>query len=112
MLALNITFRNLEPSDNIRDRAEKKFRKVAKHLREPVDAHLVLKVEKHRHSAEITVSGGSDQHFTAHEVSSDTYATIDALMTKLERSVRRAKERVIDRSQAGSGESVDGFAAP
>ena len=98
-MRLDITFRNMKPSDRVRDRAEKKFQKVAKHLREPIEADLVLKMERHRHSAELRVSGAGDS-FTAHEASEDLYNTIDSIMTKVERTVRRAKERSIDRQQA------------
>ena len=98
-MRLDVTFRNMKPSDRVRDRAEKKFLKVAKHLREPIEADLVLKVEKHRHSAELRVSGAGET-FKAHEATEDLYATIDLIMTKLERTVRRAKERSIDREKA------------
>ena len=100
-MRLDITFRNMKPSDRVRERVEKKFQKVAKHLREPIEADLVLKVEKHRHSAELRVSGAGET-FTAHEATEDLYATIDSIMTKLERTVRRAKERAIDREHSAA----------
>ena len=104
-MRLDITFRNMKPSDRVRERAEKKFQKVAKHLREPIEADLVLKVEKHRHSAELKVSGNGET-FTAHEATEDLYATIDGIMTKIERTVRRAKERAIDRQHAAGPEHL------
>lgn len=111
-MRLEITFRNTQATDALRERAEKKFQKVAKHLREPIDAHLVCKVEKHRHSAELTIHAAGDQSFKAQEVTGDMYATIDGIMNKLERTVRRHKERIIDRAQSGTGDSVDGFVTP
>ena len=36
-------------------------------------------------------------------------ASIDGAMTKLERVVRRHKERTHDRNHAGSGDAMDGF---
>lgn len=111
-MRLETTFRNIEPSDAVKDRAEKKFAKVAKHLREPIEGHLVIKVEKHRHSAELTVTAAGDQHFSAHEVTDDMYATIDGIMAKLERAVQRAKERMIDKAHAGEESESDGFTAP
>ncbi len=111
-MRLEITFRNIEATDALRERAEKKFQKVAKHLREPIDAHLVCKVEKHRHSAELTVHAAGDLSFRVQETTDDMYATIDGIMNKIERAVRRHKERMIDRHQSGSGELPDGFATP
>ena len=102
-MRLDITFRNTEPSEALRTRAEKKFRKVCKHMNEPIEGHLVLKVERHRNSAELTVHGGRDQSFRVHEVTEDMYATLDGLMHKLERAVRRSREKRIDRHHSGEG---------
>jgi putative sigma-54 modulation protein len=94
---LEITFRNIDPSDAIREKAEKRFAKVARYLREPVEAHLVMKVEKHRHSAEVTVHAAGDQHFSVHDVTENMYVTLDQVMARLEEAVKRARERQIDR---------------
>jgi len=104
----DMTYRNIRATSALKDRAERRFKKVSKHLREPIDAHVVLRVEKHRHMAEVTVAS-SGNVFKAHEESEDMYTTIDGLMSKLERVVRRHRERKIDRSQAGSGDASDGF---
>jgi len=106
----DMTYRNIRATDALKDRAQRKFSKVSKHLREPIEAHVVLRVEKHRHMAEATVSS-SGNVFKAQEESGDMYTTIDGLMSKLERTVRRHRERKIDRSQAGSGDASDGFSA-
>ena len=108
-MRLDLTFRNINATDSLRQRAEKKFQKVAKHLKEPIEAHMVLNVEKHRHLAELTVHSAGEQYFKAHEESDDMYATIDGIMTKLERSARRKRERKIDRAHRGSGIVIDGF---
>jgi len=105
---MDVTYRNVKPSVRLKGRAEKKFQKVAKHLREPIDAHLVLREEKHLKIAEFTVTG-SGEVFKAEEHTSDMFASIDGAMTKLERVVRRHKERHHDRKHAGSGDAMDGF---
>ena len=96
-MQFEVTFRNTEATDALRERAEKKFAKVAKHLREPIDAHLVLRVEKHRHIAELAVRAAGEQYFKAKDTTDDMYASIDGLMNKLERTVRRQRERLLDR---------------
>ena len=108
---MDLTYRNIKPSTRLKGRAEKKFQKVAKHLREPIEAHVVLREEKHLKIAEFTVTG-SGEVFKAIEQSSDMFASIDGAMTKLERVVRRHKERAQDRWQTGSGEAIDGFVQP
>jgi putative sigma-54 modulation protein len=108
---MDVTYRNIRPSTRLKGRAEKKFLKVAKHLREPIDAHFVLREEKHMKIAEFTVTG-SGGVFKAEEHTDDMFASIDGAMNKLERVVRRHKERAQDRWQSGSGEASDGFVIP
>jgi putative sigma-54 modulation protein len=38
---LHVTFKNCEPSDALRERAEQKLQKLSKYLREPIEAHIV-----------------------------------------------------------------------
>jgi putative sigma-54 modulation protein len=106
-MRFEVIFRNTQTTDALRDRAERKFRKVVKHLREPVEAHLVMHVEKHRHCAEITVVAAHET-LKAQEESEDMYVTVDRLMHKLEHVAQRHKERLQDRWQQTS-EPVDGF---
>ena len=104
----DLTYRNIRATDALKDRAERKFLKVSKHLREPIEAHVVLRLEKHRHMAEATISASGDV-FKAQEESGDMYTTIDGLMNPLARTVRRPRARKLDRRQAGSGDATDGF---
>jgi len=109
---LDITFRNCEPNEVVKLRAEKKLAKIAKHLRPPIDAHLVFKSERHTINAEVTVVGGGDgQRFSVHETTEDVNSAVDRVMEKLETVVRRARERELDRHSDHTTEEVDGFNA-
>jgi len=107
-MRFEITFRNTQTTDALRERAERKFLKVVKHLREPVEAHMVVQVEKHRHHAEISVTSGRDT-LKVQEETDDMYRTIDRVMHKLERVARRQKERLQDRWQQSREQQADGF---
>lgn len=108
-MRLEVTFKNCHSTDALRERAEQKFMKAVKHMREPIEAHMVVHVEKHRHCADLTVSSAGDT-FKAQLETDDMYATIDGLMDKIERTARRRKERLQDRAHMAdpTGE-VDGF---
>ena len=107
-MRFEVQFRNTEPTEVLIRRAEHKFEKVVKLLREPVEGHLVLMVERHRHRAEINVTSGRDT-IKVQEETDDMYATVDRVMHKLERVARRLKERQQDRWAAQPDEPVDGF---
>jgi ribosome hibernation promoting factor len=83
-----VTFRHMEATDALRQYAEAKVERVYKYLRRPIEAHVVLAVNKRRHMAEITLSG---KHLTvnATEETGDLYSAIDLAMDKLERQIQK-----------------------
>jgi putative sigma-54 modulation protein len=90
---INVTFRHLPSSDALRDHATDKVEKFQKYLVEPVEIHIVLRVEKIRQIAEININS---KNYRAHaiEESPDMYTSIDKVVTKAFAQVRRHKERV------------------
>jgi putative sigma-54 modulation protein len=104
---LHVTFKNCHSTDALRERAEQKLQKSMKYLREPVEAHMVVQVEKHRHRADITVTAAGEI-LKAEVETDDMYATIDTLMDKIEGVARRHKERR-SKHQGDAADEVDGF---
>ena len=107
---LEVTFRNLEATDAIKERAERKLGRIVKHLREPIDAHLVLSVQRHRHHADLRITAAGES-LSLQEETDDMYATIDQLVARVERVVQKHREREIERSHLGAGTGPDGFQA-
>ena len=64
---IDITGRQIEVTPALRDFAEDKLRKLTKLLDEPLDIHIVLAIEKHRHMAEIQVKSRSGIFSSMHE---------------------------------------------
>lgn len=87
------TFRNLEATDGLRTHAEGKLEKLQKYCFKPESAHVTLQVDNHHlHRVEIAlVDHGA--HFVSHASSNDMYASIDQAVAKLERQLRRKKDR-------------------
>jgi len=92
-MQLDITGRHVEITPALRDFAEEKLRKLERLLEEPVEIHVVLSIEKHRHTAEIQVKSRSGV-FAGAEETGDLYASIGEVADKLERQARRHKEKL------------------
>jgi len=93
----NITFRNLEATEAIKSYARDKVDRVHKYLDGASEAHVVLAVDRgYQHQADITIHAG---HFflRGREISTDLYASIDLAMDKIERQLKRYKEKIKDR---------------
>jgi putative sigma-54 modulation protein len=95
----NITFRNLSATEALKSYAKEKLERVHKYLDQASEAHVVLAVERHLHHADITVHAG--QFFLrGREASDDLYASIDLAMDKIERQLKRYKEKLKERRAA------------
>jgi len=67
--------------------------KLRSHFDRVIDAQVVLSVEKHRHIAEINLNANGIR-IHGKESSSDMYASLDAVLIKLDRQIRRYKDRI------------------
>ena len=108
-MRLQVKGRNLEVSEQIRQYAEEKMGKLDRLVSDPTRVELELAVEKNpsiaeNHVAEATV-WTKGPTLRARESSSDMKASIDQLVGKLERQVKRYREkrRVAPRRHARDG---------
>jgi len=92
---LDLSGHHVEVTDAMRGYVLKKFEKISRHFEQVIDIHCVLTVEKLRHKAEATLTlRGNKIHADATEL--NMYAAIDALSDKLDRCVKKHKEKVSD----------------
>lgn len=110
-MQINVTFRHIEPSDPLRSYAEEKISRVKKYLDEPVEAHVVLKIEKFRHIAEVTIDANG-LRINGAEETDDMYSAIDKLADTLEGQVKKGKEKFRRRKTAGIGKEFGGTTTP
>lgn len=92
---VEITGRQLEITPALRDFAEDKLRKIERLLDGPVEAHLVLAIEKHRHVAEIKIKSRTAV-LSGTQETGDLYASIGEVVDKLERQALKHKEKMHD----------------
>lgn len=81
-------------TDALKDHIEQKLSKFKKYLIRPIEAHVILSVEKKiRQQCEVVLIA-RDFRATAIETDHDLYASIDKAIHKIERQVRKHKEIV------------------
>jgi putative sigma-54 modulation protein len=91
-MQITVTFRHVEPTPALRQHAEEKLARIAKYLRRPGDAHVILSVSKDRHTAEIEWQADHMTMF-AKEVTHDLYSAIDLAVEKLEHQAHKMKTK-------------------
>lgn len=98
-MQLTLTGHHVEVTPALKSYVEKKLDRIVRHFDHVIDVHCVLTVEKLRHKAEATLAvSGAKIHADA--VDGDMYAAIDALADKLDRRVKKHKEKVTDHHAA------------
>ena len=99
---LDLTGHHVEINDTLRNYVRNKFERLERHFDHMTGIHVVLTVSKLEHRAEATLKVSRAKLF-ADAVDQDMYAAIDCLVYKLDRQVKRHKEKL---SGHGDRESV------
>ena len=92
-MQLNITGHHVEITPALRDYVTGKLEKLERHFDHVTNVHVVLSVEKLRQKAEATIHITGNNLFADAE-DADMYAAIDALVDKLDRQIKKHKEKV------------------
>lgn len=94
-MKIDITGRQTDVTPALRQFAEEKLQKLRKLLEDPIEAHVVLSIMKHRHIAEIQIKSRSVV-LSGTEETADLYASIGEVVDKLERQALKHKEKIHD----------------
>lgn len=97
-MEITVTFRHTDPIDSLRDYAIEKISKIDKYLDFPVEAHVVLSVEKFRHQVDVTLNLNGIW-IKAVEETEDMYSAIDQVSDKLEKQVKKYMKKMRGRRQ-------------
>jgi putative sigma-54 modulation protein len=113
---LQVKGKNVEVTDSIREYAEEKLSKLERQLADPTRVELELAVERNpsisqNHVAEATI-WTKGPILRAREASADHKASIDQLVDKLERQVKRYREKRRSRRSQPSAAGMPEDAIP
>jgi len=94
-MQIDLTGHHVELTEPLRNYVNEKFERLERHFDHVTDVHVILSVEKLRQTAEATIhiSGGK---LFAESTSEDMYAAIDSLTDKLDRQIKKHKEKLTD----------------
>src|SRR5450755_4237875 len=102
-MQLSTTFRHMDASKAVREYAVEKLDKIKKYFnKDPISAHAVFAVERgFHHVADIQITLPNGIVINAKEVTEDMYSSIDLAAARIERQVRKWKEKIRDHKPHG-----------
>src|SRR5947207_65923 len=94
---LSVTFRHMEATEAIKEYAREKLDRLRKYFPASMTAHVVLSTEGgYQHVADVNINLHNGIALKGRESTEDMYSSIDLAIAKIERQVRRYKERIRD----------------
>lgn len=98
---IDITGHQLDVTTSMRDYLNTKFERIKRHFDQVINVHAILSVEKLSHKAEATMHINGKTLF-AESTEEDLYAAIDLLTDKLDKQVRRHKDKITNKHRGES----------
>jgi putative sigma-54 modulation protein len=102
-MQLSTTFRHMDASQAVREYAAERLEKIRKYFnKDPISAHAVFSVERgFHHVADLNITLPSGIVINAKETTEDMYSSIDLAAARIERQVRKWKDKIRDHKPHG-----------
>ncbi len=104
-MQIDITGHHVNITPTLKSYVENKFERLERHFDHVISIHVVLTVEKLEHRAEATLHVDRGKIF-ADATDTDMYAAIDALTDKLDRQIKKHKEKLTDHGDRASVRTI------
>ncbi|MBW7452511.1 ribosome hibernation-promoting factor, HPF/YfiA family [Paenibacillus sepulcri] len=99
----NVRGQHIQVTDAMRDYVVKKLSRLDRYFEEPIsESTVTMSVTKGKHAVEVTIPL-TNAFLRAEEKSDDMYASIDVVVDKLERQIRKHKTRINRKFRQESG---------
>lgn len=96
-----ISGKGIDVSEGLKSAIYEKIGKLERYFTPSTEVHVTLSVQKERQKIEVTIPMKGNI-VRAEQVSEDMYASIDMVEDIIERQLRRYKNKIIDKKQAGA----------
>jgi putative sigma-54 modulation protein len=93
------TFRNLEPTETIKDHTAEKLGKLQKYFRAPLDAEVTFSLERHQFAIDVKVTADG-LVYIGREESGDMFLSVDKVINKIRSQVTRDKGATAQRRRS------------
>ncbi len=94
-MQLAVTFRHMDATPALKEYAREKVERINKYFPDPIKAHVVMSTDRgFNHVVDVMITLHNGFVIKGEESTEDMYSSIDLVMAKIERQVRRYKEKL------------------
>jgi putative sigma-54 modulation protein len=92
-MQLSVTFRHMEPSEALKGYVQERTGRLVKYIDKPLEAQVTLTVNKFRQIVDVVINANGIR-IAGQESHDDMYAAVDLVMEKIERQVKKYREKI------------------
>jgi putative sigma-54 modulation protein len=93
-MQFSVTFRHMDATDALKGYAKDRLEKIRKYFPEPIMIHVVMSTERFHHRVDVNVQLHNGFKIAGTETTENMYSSIDLVSAKIERQVRRYKDKL------------------
>jgi putative sigma-54 modulation protein len=93
-MQFSVTFRHMDATDALKGYAKDRLEKIRKYFPDPIMIHVVMSTERFHHKVDVNVQLHNGFKLAGTETTENMYSSIDLVSAKIERQVRRYKEKL------------------
>ncbi len=93
-MQFSVTFRHMEATDALKEYAQERIQRIKKYCPDPIACHVVMSTERYNHRVDVNLRLHNGLQIAGHEATEDMYSSIDLVVAKIERQVRRYKGKL------------------
>jgi|SRR5690606_13675386 len=93
-MQFSVTFRHMDATEALKGYARDRLEKIRKYFPDPISIHVVMSTEKFHHRVDVNVQLHNGFKLAGTETTENMYSSIDLVSAKIERQVRRYKDKL------------------
>jgi len=94
-MQFSVTFRRMEATDGLKQYAKERVERIKKYFPDPISVSVVMSAERgYSHRADVNVKLHNGIKLAGHESTENMYSSIDLVIAKIERQVRKYKDKL------------------
>lgn len=102
-MQFSVTFRHMEATDALKQYAEERMQRIKKYFPDPMKVHVKMSTHRYNHTADVNVQLHNGFTLGGQETTEDMYSSIDLVVAKLMRQVRKYKDKLREHKGRSGG---------
>lgn len=98
-MQFSVTFRHMDATEALKNYARDRLGRIKKYFPDPIACHVVMSTERYNHRVDVNLKLHNGFKIAGHETTENMYSSIDMVSAKIERQVRRYKDKLRQHKQ-------------